>query len=371
MKYFVQFQINVFAIVILVVLYMIIRTKSKVDSFGKRLLKAVMLFTTVAIIMEPLTWIFDGATFTGAYFLEYGSNFILFLVGPVLCGLMLSYVDYHIFKEPSRLYKRKFYMSMSVLTLGILILNFFEPIYFSINSVTNHFSSGDYKLLHYAIISSFYFYMIYFVLKNKQKTYAYVVNIFLIFFGLPILGMFVQLLDSKLYFSWTSIVLAILVVYIFLETSSNEQDYLTKLYNRQSYEIYLHHLIELNKSFGIVLIDLNYFKEINDIHGHHRGDQVLVGFARILEKVFQESTLVSRLGGDEFLVVIENSTKNVDSYADEIQKLLLKSDDLLLQKLSFSYGYQVYKNDMSIDELYNSADKKMYQYKTVFKSERI
>lgn len=367
MNYFVQFQINIFAVVILIVLYVIIRAKSKVDSFGKRLLKAVMFVTSVAIIMEPLTWIFDGATFFGAYFFEYATNFILFLVGPILCGLMLSYVDYHIFKEPNRLYKKRFYMDMSILTLGILIFNFFNPIYFAVNKTTNHFSSGNFQWFHYTIITSIYLFMIYFVIKNRRKTHQYVVNIFLVFFGLPILGMFVQVIDSKFYFSWTSIVLAILVVYIFLETSSNEQDYLTKLYNRQSYEIYLHHLKELRKPFGIFLIDLNFFKEINDVHGHHMGDKVLVEFARILDKVFHSNALVSRLGGDEFVVVIEKNDVDVDFYAKEIQRLLTKSEDFLIQSLSFSYGYQVYISDMTVDDLYNFADKKMYMYKRSLK----
>lgn len=371
MNYMVQFQINIFAIIILIVLNMIIRVKSKLDSFGKRMLKAVMLTTAIAIIMEPTTWIFDGAIFPGAFFIEYASNFILFLIGPILCGLMLSYVDYHIFKEPSRLFKKRFYMDLSILTLVILIVNIFKPIYFSVDTVTNHFSSGDFKWLHYLVISGFYFYMIYFVLKHRKKTHAYVVKIFLVFFGLPILGMFMQLFDSKLYFSWTAIVLAILVTYIFLETSTNEQDHLTKLYNRQSYEIYLHHLIELNKPFGILLIDLNYFKEINDVHGHHRGDQVLVGFARILDKVFHSKALVSRLGGDEFMIILENKDLEVDAYADEIHNLLIKSIDPLLKSLSFSYGYQTYINDMTVDDLYNFADKKMYMYKTAYKKEML
>ncbi|MGP4076281.1 hypothetical protein [Halobacillus sp. K22] len=104
MEYFVQFQLNVFAIVILAVLFMIMRTKSTVKSFSKKLLKMIMVAAAVAIIFEPLTWIFDRKLFSGAYVFEYSTNFILFLIGPVLGGLLLSYVDYHLFKNSSRIY---------------------------------------------------------------------------------------------------------------------------------------------------------------------------------------------------------------------------------------------------------------------------
>lgn len=84
MHYLVQFQINIFAIIILIVLFLIIKMKSKVKSFSKQLLNLIMIASAVAIVMEPLTWIFDGMSFFGAFFLEYFTNFILFMMGPKL-----------------------------------------------------------------------------------------------------------------------------------------------------------------------------------------------------------------------------------------------------------------------------------------------
>ncbi len=363
MDYLVQFQINVFAMMILIVLYIIIKKKSKVKSFGKRLLKIVMIATAIAIIVEPLTWIFDGMQFFGAFFLEYSTNFVLFLIGPVLGGLMLSYVDYHIFKDPKRIYKKGFYQYLSIFTFFLLIFNLFYPIYFEIHPVRNSFSSGDFKELHYLVLASLYIYMIFFVIKNKNKLQLYVLTIFLVFFMLPIIGMIVQLFDSKLHFSWTSIVLGILVTYIFLESTSTEEDFLTKLYNRQSYDLYLQHLLESETPFGIILIDLNDFKIINDTYGHHQGDQMLIAFAKTLKKVFPKKALVSRLGGDEFIVVIESKETNVDHYIAKINHILEKNEDELIRKMTFSYGYQPYTERMTVDELYTTVDKKMYQYK--------
>ncbi|MCT2535998.1 GGDEF domain-containing protein [Aquibacillus koreensis] len=364
MHYIVQFQINIFAIVILIVLYLIIKTKSKVKSYSKQILKYIMIASAVAIIMEPLTWIFDGMTFFGAYFLEYSTNFILFMIGPILGGLMLSYVDYHLFKDPKRIYKKRFYQGASAVTFIILIINIFYPLYFQINPETVSFSSGDYKGLHYLVLASLYVYMFLLLILNRKRIRFYALSIFLVFFMLPIIGMVVQLFESRLYFSWTSIVLGILVAYIFLETSSSEEDYLTKIYNRHSYETYVQHFIEVNKKFGVILIDLDNFKEINDQYGHDKGDQVLIAFAQVLKKVFHTNSLVSRLGGDEFIVVIEKSDTKVEQYISSVEHLLKNHDVTFINQLTFSYGYQQYLENMTVDELYSKVDKKMYNDKS-------
>lgn len=180
---------------------------------------------------------------------------------------------------------------------------------------------------------------------------------------LPIIGMVVQLFNSRLYFSWTSIVLGILVAYIFLETTSSEEDHLTKLYNRHSYETYLQNLIELNKNFGVILIDIDNFKEINDQYVHAKGDQALIAFAQVLKKVFYTNSLVSRLGGDEFIIVIENIETDVEQYISSINRLLKKHEVQSMNQLKFSYGYQQYSEKMTADELYTKVDKKLYNDK--------
>lgn len=363
MDYLVQFQLNVFAFAILIILYIIVKMRSKVETFSKKLLILIMITSAIAMILEPATWIFDGMLFPGAYFLEYSSNFFLFLVGPVLGGFMLSYVDYHIFKDPKRIYKKGYYQHLSVMTFFVLVINLFYPVYFDVDTATNSYSSGAFKEVHYVVLASFYIYMIYFLFKNRKKTSSYVVNIFLGFFALPIVGMVVQMFDSKLYFSWTSGVLGILVAYIFLESTSTEEDFLTKLYNRWSTEVYMKHLKEAEKTFGIMLMDLNYFKEINDEHGHHKGDQVLIGFANILKKSFQQKGLIARLGGDEFIIIFEGEHINPDQIAEDIHSQLKKQSDPILQSLRFSYGYELYQQHQSLNEMYMTADEKMYQHK--------
>lgn len=367
LDYIVQFQINIFALMILVVLYLMIRVRSKVKSYGKFLLKSIMIATAIAIIAEPITWIFDKKLFFGAYAIEYSSNFILFMMGPILGGLMLSYVDYHIFKNPKRIQDRSYYMHLSFVTLLVLIFNFFNPIYFTVDPVLNKFRSGVFKEVHYLVIAVPYIYMLYLVHKHKEKISKTTYWIFIILFALPVIGMFVVTIESKLHFSWTINVLAILVVYIFLESSSNEEDYLTKLYNRKSSEQYINHLLETGEEFGVIILDLNLFKEINDVYGHQAGDEVLIAFADTLKQVFHKNALVARIGGDEFIVVLKNPDGKYLQRVNEVKYLLKKHHNPQVKTLTFGHGYHVYEEDITMDELYSQADQKMYMDKKKIK----
>ncbi len=370
MDYLVQFQINIFALFILFSLYLFVRL-STVRTFSNRLFRVIIVTTAVSIVMEPLTWIFDKMLFRGAYFLEYSTNFILFLIGPVIGGLLLSYMDYRTYRNPRRVRQKFYYQQASLLTFFLLVINIFNPIYFAVNPVTNSFRSGDYKNLHYIILAGFYFYMFYFIVKNRKRTTLQESRIFLICFIAPIIGMVVQLFESKLHFSWTSIVVGLLIVYIFLEMTPSEEDYLTKLYNRKNYESQLTYFTQIRKPFGVAIFDLNYFKEINDKYGHQKGDEVLIAFGQGLKKTFDKYGLVSRLGGDEFAVIIDGQYDNIDFIIKELSGVLEAHQDFVISNLEFSFGYQKHEEWISLDELYNLADHKMYAHKQHIKKNKM
>lgn len=366
MAYLVQFQINIFALGVLFALYLFVRA-SKLRTFSGNIILWIIYATGASIILEPLTWIFDGMMFPGAYFLEYSTNFLLFLVGPVIGGVLLSYVDYRIFKDQRRIRSKMYYQQASVLTFFILLYNLYNPIYFRINPLTNGFNSGPFKELHYVVLAAFYVYMVFFAWKHRQKIPVQETLIFVLCFLSPIAGMVIQMFDSKLHFSWTSIVLGLLLVYVFLETVPSEEDHLTKLFNRRSYETELSHLLKSGKEFGVFIFDLNNFKEINDEHGHQKGDEVIVAFGRALEKIFSEKGLASRLGGDEFAVILRGGDKKVERYIHQLSTLLHQEKDPVVASLTFSYGYQHYHQDMTMDDLYTLADGKMYLHKKASK----
>lgn len=362
MEYVVQFQINIFALAIIVLLFIVVNVRVTVETFSRKLLLILIVIAGAAIITEPLTWIFDSKHFFGAHFLEYVTNMLLILYGPVIAGLMLCYVEYYVQRDIQKIYKHWFYMYPAMIAGVMLIINIFYPVYFSVDPVTNVYEVGDYYFVHYIILVLMYIYMVAIGLKQRSKVDRRITFMFMLFFIIPFLAMILQWFYIDILFSWNSIVLGILVVYIFVESSNGEKDFLTNIYNRSSYEKYVNQLIEKQRDFKILFLDLDKFKRINDTHGHLEGDRVLKRFATIINLVSSKDELVARLGGDEFMMVIE-SGEGIKLIVEQIYKELRKTKDSILENLTFSYGAYTHPVDMTVDEIYASVDNEMYEFK--------
>ena len=96
-------------------------------------------------------------------------------------------------------------------------------------------------------------------------------------------------------------------------------DGLTGLNNRLVFEQDLESMIQSGKDFAIYYIDIDQFKNINDIHGHHIGDQLLTEFAQVLERKFKRDHLY-RWGGDEFLIIDDQNTGEL--LIEEVEAML-------------------------------------------------
>lgn len=158
-----------------------------------------------------------------------------------------------------------------------------------------------------------------------------------------------------------------------LEVSSN-QDVLTGLYNRR----YLQKIIEPKsrltkawKNIGVIYLDLNKFKPINDKYGHDVGDTVLSIVARRIQASVRFDDVVFRLGGDEFLIFLnmndmENRETAILNIAEKIkqevvQPITTQNADV---SVGVSMGCSLYPDhSTNLEELINLADKAMYSAK--------
>ena len=362
MEYIVQFQINIFALSILLLLYIVVNVRVAVETFSRKLLLILILVSGAAIITEPLTWIFDSQQFFGAYFLEYLTNMMLVMFGPIIAGLMFSYARYYVVQDINVVRKHWYYMYPAILAFVMLVINAFHPIYFSVDKATNVYTVGDYYFIHYIILVIMYIYMVVIGLKKSDKVSRKTTVLFMLFFAIPFGAMVLQWFYIEILLSWNSIVLGILVVYIFVESTNGEKDFLTNIYNRSSYEKYVNQLLEKQRDFKIIFIDLDKIKQINDTHGHLAGDNVLKDFANAMKAVAKGNEMVARLGGDEFMMVIETG-EGIKLIIKDIYKELKHTKNPLLQDLTFSYGAYTHPVDMTVDEIYASVDKEMYEFK--------
>jgi diguanylate cyclase (GGDEF)-like protein/PAS domain S-box-containing protein len=149
-------------------------------------------------------------------------------------------------------------------------------------------------------------------------------------------------------------------------------DELTGIYNRRGFFAMAEQQLKLanreKRGIFIVCVDLDYLKIINDELGHQAGDDALIETAKVLKKTFRESDIVARVGGDEFVVLAqETSETNLTTIKNRLKENLNahNTDKKKTYELSLSMGITRYNPDQpcSIDDLVSKADKLMYEEK--------
>jgi diguanylate cyclase (GGDEF)-like protein len=144
-------------------------------------------------------------------------------------------------------------------------------------------------------------------------------------------------------------------------------DTLTNLSNRARCEQYL---VDLTGDFTIISLDLDYLKYTNDNFGHDQGDRLLNGFSEILTGCFTDASLLGRMGGDEFIVVLpfvaeDRIVRDLNCLTDQLAYRNSQESKL---RFSASWGYAS-SNDKelggnhSAQNVYLLADKRMYTMK--------
>lgn len=155
---------------------------------------------------------------------------------------------------------------------------------------------------------------------------------------------------------------------------SSKYDNLTKIYNRGYFVEFLKKQVEIalysKENLSIMILDIDFFKKINDTYGHFAGDHVLALFAKLVVKEVRVTDLVARYGGEEFVVVLP-STDIVTAYdiADRVRQAVEKAymppyGDIDIPSISCSIGVSslpLYSNNK--DDLIKTADLALYQAK--------
>lgn len=152
------------------------------------------------------------------------------------------------------------------------------------------------------------------------------------------------------------------------------RDGLTGLFNHRYFQDFLRSEIDRcqrdNDIFSLIFFDLDHFKFYNDSHGHLEGDYLLRQLATLLEKNFRHSDVVSRYGGEEFVVILPGTSKKDAQHLAENMRCFIEGfpfngrDTQPSGKLTSSVGVATYPEDGdNRTDLVQSADNAMYQAK--------
>lgn len=157
------------------------------------------------------------------------------------------------------------------------------------------------------------------------------------------------------------------------------KDALTGLANRRQFLQHLDRALarsrRASRHLGLLLIDLDHFKTINDQLGHEVGDKVLIAVAEMFKRRVRDGDLVARLGGDEFSIVLEDlaAPENAQDVADDLIKVLRSTPISVAHRhvtVGASIGLALATNRSSSCSLIRAADTAMYEAKRAGRSQR-
>lgn len=196
---------------------------------------------------------------------------------------------------------------------------------------------------------------------------------------LVIIGMILEFAEFRAFSSETVMMMALMLYFMFLQSSSFSShtknlehkathDGLTGLINRTGYELVIKEFEE-EINIGFLMIDVDFFKTVNDTYGHDVGDKVLKAIAKLLKKTFRTSDYVIRIGGDEFAVILPNATDNCAfSIKNKIEKINVSLEGMgdEIPKVSISAGL-AFSSLGYTEDLYKRADQALYHSKQTTK----
>ena len=148
-----------------------------------------------------------------------------------------------------------------------------------------------------------------------------------------------------------------------LEIQANT-DPLTGLSNRRGLALYLEGDRRAN-AMGILVLDIDHLKAINDAHGHDVGDKILVAVARAASGVLRGGDLLARTGGDEFLAVVAGADESIARRVADRMTEAVSRVKVLGVRTSVSVGYACCGKNGDVDRLRQQADEAMYEAKHV------
>ncbi|MGM0905582.1 MAG: diguanylate cyclase [Pseudomonadota bacterium] len=155
-----------------------------------------------------------------------------------------------------------------------------------------------------------------------------------------------------------------------------EVDSLTQLYNRRAFFMYADKLREslpVSSSLGLMILDLDYFKNINDGYGHEAGDTLLAAIGQKLSSLADSNTVIGRMGGEEFAIVFHETDKRKKlDFAKQVHKAVSSVKAIYFNDIlhcTTSIGVSSQLANTPLRDIMRQADNALYQAKSAGRSQ--
>ena len=366
-----MWDINIVALIILVFIFINANNRSDKAFVLNRLFLALLKINILMILIEIFGWVFNELPGFANLVLNNGFNVLLYILAPLAPSIWALYVHYQIFSDESRLEKIKRHLLIPFICSGIVsILSVVTGWFFYVDA-QNIYHRGSYFWIYVLYIYGLFIYSLLLILLSKKrldkKNYYYL----MLFYLPPVIGTLIQTFCYGTSYNWIGMMLSLLIIYFYLQDRGLITDYLTGAYNRRQLDGYVKAKVKNSpekSAFSAIMFDLDHFKEINDTYGHDKGDEALKDAVTIIRKCLRQNDFVARVGGDEFVAILDIQSEEllkqaVNRICDALCAFNAKNDRLY--DLSFSMGYATYdaQSYANLEDFFRKIDKLMYQDK--------
>jgi diguanylate cyclase (GGDEF)-like protein len=295
----------------------------------------------------------------------------LFVTGPLLSFYWFIFIRGMVTKASPVKSRYNLLLSIPVFINAIftlLSLRYDLIFYITANNV---YHRGPFFVVFATVI---YFYLLLgliLTLKHRRKIVRQEFLPLSVLAVLPLIGGVAQTLFYGALLMWSSAAFSLIIVYIFLHDRMLQLDYLTGAWNRQTFVHFISQLIKPSDSsgHGMIYIDVDDLKHVNDEYGHAEGDQALKTAINIVRGAIRKNDVIARLGGDEFAVVLSSTDCTPEMLDHTVQRIETAFADYNSQsgkpyELRCSLGADIYKPEsLSFEAFMDGIDAMMYENK--------
>jgi diguanylate cyclase (GGDEF) domain len=369
MDVFLRIDINLAALVMLGIVCTIAFRRLDLNDQLNR----VFLITGIVIILElsfeTITCILNHRTESWVAPVSTALHMCLFTVAPMLTYFWYLLISHWVLSDEKITRKRHIGLLIPVaVNLFFVLLSPAYGLIFYIDN-GNVYHRGRLFLLSVVIIYSFFIYAFILIWKQRKKVVREEFVPLLAVGILPVIGGLLQSLFYGILLMWSCAAFSMIVVYIYLQHRMVHLDDLTGAWTRGTFEYSVEQRTKLKKDgvFGLIFLDLDGLKQINDEYGHHEGDYALRTTVQMVKSVLKKTDIIARTGGDEFLVLLDcKNREKLDQTVEMIKDIMRRYNEASDKKyrIDCSIGAEMFQaGSHDIGQLMHHVDMLMYANK--------
>lgn len=363
-------QLHVFSIIILIIISLSLRGKSKILTSSNRYFFALIWLNISILGISIIRSLTHGAEEPILQAFYIGSLVIYFILISVIIMFWYLYVNYFV-NEHRKHYKSILYVMIPYVLINAILAHL-SPKYGFLFIITNQHTASEGSLYPLIFLVSVIFLIIsiFYVFFYRHELARADYRSLIVFTLPPMVAALIQPFDPEGIILWPAMTISILIIYVNIQSKITNTDPLTGVFNRREFDRLTKHIEQLTSKDKVaaIMIDIDDFKQINDTFSHQMGDLTLREIADILKRSVRKNDFVSRIGGDEFCIII--SVEKDDILFDIVRRIHenihffnRKRTDLIPIKISLGYGIYEEAFYDNFEDFLNKLDRRMYDDK--------